>query len=120
MDAPVLDHLHSAKILRIVDGDTYDVEVDMDFRSFTRLPLRLAHVDAPEHNTAAGKAVITYLTGLFGALPISVIVHTYKPIDKYGRYLADVYLPTNDGWINLSERLIEMGFAKPYEGGKKE
>lgn len=114
------DYTYDAKIIRVVDGDTYEVEVDLGFRIVARLPLRLAHVDTPERNTAAGKSVIKYLLALFGPLPTSVYVRTYKPVDKYGRYLADVYVPSTSGPLDLGQSLVEQGLAKSYEGGKKE
>lgn len=111
-----MDYKYAAKLLRVIDGDTYDVEIDVGFRMTVRTPLRLAHVDAPEHNTEPGKAVIEYLKGFLGELPRDITVRTYKPQDKYGRYLADVYV---DGW-DLAGHLISFGMAKPYEGGKKQ
>lgn len=120
MNDPLPDYCYNAKITRVIDGDTYDVIVDLGFRVQANLPLRLAHVDAPERNTADGKAVINYLSVYFGAGMTPVVVHTYKPIDKYGRYLADVYIPYAGGFLNLGEDLLERGLVKPYEGGKKE
>ena len=35
--------------------------------------------------------------------------------DKYGRYLAEVYVNGN----YLNKNLIDIGFAIPYEGGKR-
>jgi endonuclease YncB( thermonuclease family) len=44
-----------------------------------------------------------------------VIVRTYKPVDKFGRYLADVIV----GGADLAELLVEAKLATPYEGGHK-
>lgn len=108
-------HLHAATITRIIDADTYEVTVDLDFRASMTLPLRLAHVDAPEKSTDKGKAAIKAVESLLGPLPAEVLVHTYKPVDKYGRYLADVLL----GSVSLADSLLNAGLAYPYEGGTK-
>lgn len=107
--------VYAARVLRIVDADTYDVEVDLGFRVVARLPLRLAHIDAPEKWTPEGKAAIAYVTELFGELPAQVVVHTFKPVDKYGRYLADVFVDE----FSVAEVLIEDGYGHAYEGGTR-
>lgn len=119
MPMPQGDYQYPAKITRVIDGDTYDVEVDLGFRIVARLPLRLAHVDAPERFTPEGKAVMRHISEVLGMLPAPVVVHTFKPVDKYGRYLADVYLPREDGWLSLAQDLMQRGMATPYEGGAK-
>lgn len=115
------DYCYDARITRIIDGDTYEVEVDLGFRMIALMPLRLAHVDCPERFTWEGKVAIKYVTDLLGPLPASCVVHTHKPVDKYGRYLADVHLDDHDGGVlDLAKDLLAEGFAHPYEGGKKE
>lgn len=109
-------YTYDAKVIRVIDADTYDVEIDLGFRLTTRLPLRVAHIDAYEHNTDLGQQAIFCVKGLLGALPKDVVVKTYKPYDKYGRYLATVYV---DG-MDLGAHLVTLGFAVPYEGGKKQ
>ena len=38
--------------------------------------------------------------------------------DKYGRWLADIYVTDSDGVeFNVNKRLIEGGFAVPYMTG---
>lgn len=109
------DHCYDAKILRVIDADTYEVEVDLGFRMRAHLPLRLAHVDAPERFTEEGRLAIQAVVDLFGRLPSSVVVHTYKPIDKFGRYLADVLV----GDVSVAQLLLSKSLATAYEGGKK-
>jgi endonuclease YncB( thermonuclease family) len=108
-------HVHAAQVLRIIDADTYEVSIDLDFFLTSTRSLRLAHVDAPEKNTEAGRAAISAVTSLLGKLPADVLVHTYKPQDKFGSYLADVFL----GSVSLADSLLAAGLAYPYEGGTK-
>jgi len=122
---PEPDYIYKAQVLRVVDGDTYEMRVDVGFRFEAHMPLRLAHVDAPERYTKAGKAVTQLVSDMLGSLPASVVVKTYKPEDpedKYGRYLAEVYFmgqKVAQGVIDLAQYLLANGLAAPYEGGKR-
>lgn len=108
------NHAYTATVTRVIDADTYDVEIDLGFRLVARLPLRLAHVDAPERGTVAGANATALVRGLLGALPAAVVVRTYKPVDKYGRYLADVFTGTGK---SVAAELVAVNLARPYEGG---
>jgi micrococcal nuclease len=108
-------YTYQALVWRIIDADTYEVEVDVGFRMSARLPLRLAHVDTPERYTDAGKAAIAHASALLGPLPRVVTVRTMKPADKYGRYLADLYIRD----VSMAQHLLDAGMAVAYEGGTK-
>lgn len=106
--------VYAAIVDRVVDADTVDVDLDLGMRVHVRTRLRVAHVDAPERYTDAGRAAIAYAGQ---ALPVgsAVTVATSKP-DKYGRALADIALP--DG-RNYATELVAAGHAVPYEGGAR-
>ena len=72
-DAPVPGFTYRANVVRVIDADTLEVIIDLGIRVFMRLPLRLAHVDAPEHGTDAGKMAIATVTLLLGQLPRPVV-----------------------------------------------
>jgi len=84
---------YNARITRVIDGDTFDVEVDAGFRIWYRSPLRLFGVNAPELRTPEGPITRNAVLAWLGPLPATVRVHTHAPsaLDKYGRYLAEVY-----------------------------
>lgn len=107
-------HTYAATVQAVIDGDTYDVAIDLGFRIAFRTRLRLLHVDAPEHGTPEGDAATARVREL---LPLGgpVTVETAKP-DKYGRALARVTL--SDG-SDLAGLLVTEGHARPYEGGKR-
>lgn len=107
---PVVDYAYRATVLRVIDADTLDVEVDVGFRMFARMPLRLYGCNAPERYTQEGAEASNYVTSLLGKIPCPVIVETVKPIDKYGRYLANVFI----GDIDLGQELISSGHAVVY------
>ena len=82
-------HTYSARIERVIDGDTLLVVVDCGFRTRTRQKLRLRGIDAPEMNTAEGERVKRYVQRVFRAIPV-IVIKTYST-DKYDRYLSDVF-----------------------------
>lgn len=108
-------YTYDARVLRVIDGDTIDVEVDCGFRMLARQPLRIAHVDAAERYTELGKAATAYLSALLMGSDKRVVVRTVKPVEKYGRYLADVFVDD----VDVGALLIELGFAVAYEGGTR-
>lgn len=113
---------YAAKVERVVDADTIDVELDLGMRVYFRTRLRVAHIDAPEVSTQEGKDARAFVAGLLDpglATYRRVVVATHKP-DKYGRALADVTYIDDDGWRqDLADILLELGYARPYEGGAR-
>jgi micrococcal nuclease len=114
---------YAAQVIRAIDGDTIDVNVDLGFGIWKHEIVRLARVDAPELHS--GEALV-HLAAMkakeFVANKITgsrVIVRTAKGREKYGRYLAEVFYPSGTEQRNLSDDLLAAGLARPYEGGKK-
>ena len=42
---------YKAKLLRVVDGDTVDAEIDLGFKIFIKDRIRLMGIDTPESRT---------------------------------------------------------------------
>ena len=111
---------YKAIIKKIYDGDTITVDIDLGFYSWIKnKSLRISGIDTPEirgSEKIAGKIVRDYLRNRF-KLGIEVFIKTSKP-DKYGRVLSKVYL--DDTFTeNIGDILLELGLAKPYNGGAK-
>jgi micrococcal nuclease len=103
-----------ATVERVVDGDTVEVTLDLGWKIYKRDHVRIAHVDAPELNTVAGKAARTWLNAL---LPVGTSVTVKSTgLDKYGRALAE--LKTAEG-SDVGFMLLNAGHAVPYEGGPR-
>lgn len=112
------------KVLKVVDGDTIDVDIDLGFNVSYTQRVRLAGIDTPESRTtdlkekALGLEVKEYLKhNLDGAE--DVIIQTEKPdsSEKYGRILGWLFI--NDDEISLNEKMINEGYAWEYDGGTK-
>lgn len=109
-------YIYNAKVIRVIDGDSVALNVDLGFRTWHESPFRLMGIDAPEINAAGpeGETSRDYLKTL---LPVGslVTVKTEKAADKYGRWLGTVW-PV--GILNsINQQMIDAGHAKPYSGG---
>lgn len=111
-----------AKVIRVVDGDTLEVEVDLGFKTFRKERIRLLRVDTPEIY-GVKKESVEYQQGTLAskftkdwveATNSNIRIVTVKDrTGKYGRYLAEVYAiegPQADS--NLQDLLIEAGHSK--------
>jgi len=112
------------QVIKIVDGDTIDVDIDLGFNISYSQRLRLAGIDTPESRTTdkfektLGLESKEYLKSKFKETK-SVVVKTEKPnsSEKYGRILGWVYLDGNTKSVN--EQMIEDGYAWAYMGDTK-
>lgn len=111
---PKETYIRNATINRVVDGDTVDLQVDLGCDIRLDMRCRLDGINAPEKNTAAGKASKAWVEK---TLPVGsdVVVQTVKDKkEKYGRYLAVVFLP--DESVSINDQMIAQGLAKAYYG----
>lgn len=105
-------------MIRVVDGDTVDVIVDLGFRIKIEMRVRLAGIDAPELNARGleGEQARDHLAAL---LPAGAIcwAKTDKPKDKFGRWLA--WLRPVDSGQTVNAAMVAAGHATPYDGGAR-
>lgn len=104
-------YTYKGEILRVVDGDTLDFVIDLGFRVYTNIRVRLLGINAPERHTEKGREVTQYLSNL---LPVGteLTVTTYKdPTDKYGRWLAIVSSP-DETVASLNDLLVKLNYAE--------
>ncbi|MEW4530207.1 thermonuclease family protein [Maioricimonas sp. JC845] len=107
---------YRARILRVIDGDTVEAELDLGFRIAARKTLRLAGLNASEvrgDERPRGMAAARWLRDEIERLTSGtgqLIVRTERDVTgKYGRVLATLIAAT----VNLNEALIEAGHAIP-------
>ena len=105
-----------ARALRVIDGDTVDVEIDQGLHCRRIERLRLLGVNTPEMQKPtreAGEAAKAFTSrwvvrdGLESD-PFPLVIQTVKA-DVFGRYLADIWRLV-DG-EHLNEALVEAGHA---------
>ena len=104
---------YKASVERVVDGDTYDIAVDLGFNVCIKHRFRLNGVDTPETwrpKTEAerthGEKATTFVRNLIEGKVVTLLSHK---LGIYGRYDADIILP--DG-RDLATVLIAEGFEK--------
>lgn len=116
---------YKATIIRWIDGDTVEANIDLGFYTYRRERLRLVGsvlgVNTPELSSKdlalAEKARQAHQCSTKLAPPgASVTVITSRPLagdvkDGFGRFLTQVI--TQDG-INVGDTLLAEGLAEPY------
>lgn len=102
---------HNVKLLRVIDGDTVELEVDAGFRLTYRDSFRLARINAPERNKPGGSEAKAHLEKLLNN-GISRLQTARR--DKYGRWLAEVYFLVDSGEMNASDAMRMDGHAILY------
>jgi len=112
------------KVLKVVDGDTIDVDIDLGFNISYYQRVRLAGIDTPESRTTdkkekeLGLEVKDRLKKAIDAAT-KIVIKTEKPdsSEKYGRILGWVFL--DDNKVSINQTLIDEGYAWGYMGETK-
>jgi endonuclease YncB( thermonuclease family) len=83
------NYCYKATILKVIDGDTLKLNIDVGFHFHVHVSIRLLNVLAPELPTKRGNQIAIALRA---QLPIgtAVTVATHRQ-DKYGRWLGTVW-----------------------------
>lgn len=107
---------YNAKVLRVIDGDTVDLDIDLGFDVSFKTRVRLVGIDTPEKWHPYGKVVKAFLEQEIEGKEVYINV-TKK--DKYGRYLAKIYKNQSDS-MSINNLLINQNMAKAYHGGSRD
>ena len=118
---------YKAKVTRVVDGDTVDVDIDLGFGVvLSNERVRIMGIDTPESRTSnklekvfglAAKARLKQLLGKTAVLKTQINKNGEDMKGKFGRILGDFVAP--DGRM-VTDILIEEGHCVAYFGGSKE
>jgi len=102
---------YQATVVRVIDGDTLVLDVDLGFYVTVRLSCRLLGLNAAELADGGGPAR-DYMAGLCPP-GTRVGVRSVKP-DKYaGRFDGLVFTPNG---VDVGAALIRLGLAKTWNG----
>jgi len=112
------------EVLKIVDGDTIDANIDLGFDISLTKRVRLSGIDTPESRTTdlkektLGLEVKEWLKHkLEGAKDILIKTQLPDSTEKYGRILGNLYI--NNESLSLNEQMINAGYAWSYKGDAK-
>jgi micrococcal nuclease len=110
------------QVLKVVDGDTIDADIDLGFDISLTKRVRLSGVDTPESRTTdlkektLGLEVKEWLKkNLDGKKNILIKTELPDSTEKYGRILGRLYVDD----VCLNDRMISEGYAWEYDGGTK-
>ena len=117
------------KIVKVLDGDTIDVLIDLGFDLFKKERVRIAGVDTPEKRTRdleekeLGIHATNWLKDkltetIKGDEELIIRTELKGGVGKYGRLLGWLYI--GDADVSLNEQMITEGYAWEYDGGTKQ
>ena len=116
-------YTYSAKLIRVINGDTLDLEIDLGFDLSITQRLKLHGVNAPDSRSTdievkqkgidAKQRLIDLLTKEFKVTTI------LNKRGKYGRILGFIYVTDTTGKeINVGELMVKEGHAIHYTQGQ--
>jgi len=116
---------YGATVLRVIDGDTIDLAIDLGFNIHHKIRVRLYGVNTPESRT---KDLAEKEMGLKAKKFTEDWLTTHKWVyintipdknDKYGRILARIYSSEEVSAVTtacLNKDIIQSGYAREYFG----
>tara|TARA_Y100001937_G_C7102016_1_gene322999 strand:- start:1103 stop:1537 length:435 start_codon:yes stop_codon:yes gene_type:complete len=117
------------EVVKVVDGDTIDVIIDLGFDLYKKERVRVAGVDTPEKRTRnleekeLGIDATNWIkdqleSAIDGEDDLVIRTEIDGGFGKYGRLLGWLYIGEDTESIN--ERMIKEGYAWSYDGGTKQ
>ena len=121
-------YTYKAKLDRVIDGDTIDVNIDLGFDIQIKKRVRFAGINTPESRTrdleekARGLAAKDRVKAILAENDTFTLQS--NEVGKYGRVLGVIYLNKIDGkdcltQVCLNDQLIKEGHGVEYNGGKR-
>ena len=122
---------YKAKLLKVIDGDTVDVDIDLGFGIWMKTErVRIMGIDTPESRTRdkvekkfglAAKTRLKELLGKTCTLKTQINKDGEDMKGKFGRILGDfsVYDTKTDSYKNVTEIMIAEHHAVKYQGQAK-
>ena len=120
MELQLPTYTYKARVIKVIDGDTIDVDLDVGLHITIRKRLRLLDIDAYEKRgeerelglkaTARMEELVTHAAEVM----VTTVMDT---TGKYGRLLATVWARTllDEEFVNVNQLMITEGHAVPYE-----
>lgn len=116
---------YGATVLKVIDGDTLDLSIDLGFKISHEIRVRLYGVNTPESRTknlaekALGLKAKDFTTDWLTRHKWVFVNTIPDKNDKYGRILANIFSSediSNPLTACLNKDIIESGYARKYDG----
>ncbi len=108
---------YKAEVIRVIDGDTIFLNVNLGFNMSYKTKMRLFDIDCPETRTrdllekARGHEAKAFVEDEIKDK--KVIIKTQKDkTGKFGRVLGDIYYESDNKTLSLVEQLKKNGHEK--------
>ncbi len=111
MVMPLPNRVYKGACIRVIDGDTYVIDVDLGFTAHVHVKIRLQGIDVYERSTDKGKLAIEYVRALLMSKdgPVPLTIRSYKDARSFERWVADIWW--GQGY-SLADTLRQAGFEK--------
>lgn len=110
-----VDYTYRARCKRVVDGDTFVLDVDLGFNVRTHITVRLRGVNAYERSAAGGPEATAWTRSTIGEADL--LVTSYHDKMTFARWVCDVKVLRVVGDTqpyDLAEAMVEAGHAVKY------
>ena len=110
------NYTYRATVVKIVDGDTIDVDLDVGFYTTMRKRLRFLGIDTWEVRGAEKEQGLVAKARLTEIIQSSDNIYVQTIMDakgKYGRVLAYLWTETDGVLVNVNEQLLAEGHGTP-------
>ncbi len=113
-------YIYNAEVTKVVDGDTFDIIIDLGFGTYRKERVRMYGINTPESRTknleekklglAAKEFTDQWIKKFGNKVKIETIIDKNE---KYGRILARVW---NEAEECLNAEIVKAGLAREYFG----
>jgi len=114
-----MEYIYKIEVLRVIDGDTIDAEIDLGFDISIQKRIRLHGINAPEVRTrdkeekARGYKAKEYLESIIKQQN-NVLYLKSMDKGKYGRCIGILFEVDFDN-CSINDDMIHEGHATPYK-----
>ncbi|MBN2348674.1 MAG: hypothetical protein JXJ22_07555 [Bacteroidales bacterium] len=111
-------YTYKGELREIIDGDTFWIDIDLGFDTWTQQKLRLRGINAANPETETGINAMKFIKRKLTPCKFIIIKTYYR--DKYNRYLADIFYDKNEDdifkvaetGIHLNQQLLDEKLAE--------
>lgn len=112
-------YTYNCSLIKVVDGDTCWLRVDLGFFVKVDLDIRLAEINAPELSGPtkdAGQAAKDGLASLLADAHNGIIQLQSVSRDRYGRWVGKLsFVSSSSGVVvDVNKEMVIRGWAAPY------
>lgn len=111
-------YCYRARPIKVIDGDTVDLEVDVGFKLTTIQRFRLLGINAPEMKGETLEKAKESTVFLMQEVDVAknpegfILITTHKS-DSFGRWLVTIYYSVVGG-ASVNEVMLASGHAVPF------